>query len=694
MPAPRDPAGCAGYYGCLLGTPVLRELVTYGIWGPWVTWPQVLWRFVFRQAGRALPILRTRSGKMPLPLRVAAGAGVVLVILIGWLIIEQASRSQLVAGAVQVAMTWPESAVMPWLAKNNVCLALPVSLVFIGLRLMLLSFLFSLVALAPVHWGLILWNPGGGGSVSYTERVAGRSWLPVRAGAHETVRPEIDPSGEVYFGQSLTLKNTRAGAFRAQGAVIPVSQRVTHMWVVGGTGAGKTRSVLEPIIRADILAGRPIVVIDGKADAETMDRIWSYAVQAGREDEVRYFHLAEARRSDTYNPFLHGTATELKDKVICSFEQQEGLAKYYRDQSQHLLLDVFNALRDAGQPAMLHDLYACAGDPDALKELFGMAKSPEIRSELERHILRWEEGTGKSEHIFSGIHTHLGLMVKSEFGHLLKTYNPDIDILDVYQNGGIVYFGLPTLTYQESARALARIILQDLKAVAGIVQTKMRENERAFMSVVVDEFAAFAFDDFSEFLNKARASQIGLVLSHQSLGGDLKKAGDAFFRQVVTNTNTKVALRQDDPDDSLYFARIGGTFKDMKATIQTESEIFGLQVEKGRSYREEREYLLPPDLIQTLERGHAAVVMKQPHFGVDVIALDHPSPEKLYRFERPERTYSAPATSKGACLGERAAQRKSAKRRGTTMPSQEEPGEKPRPRRKVKRRPKKEGDES
>ena len=59
------------------------------------------------------------------------------------------------------------------------------------------------------------------------------------------------------------------------------------------------------------------------------------------------------------------------------------------------------------------------------------------------------------------------------------------------------------------------------------------------MTVAIDEFASFAFEEFTELLNKARSAKISLILSHQSLGGDLLQRGEHFFRQIVANTNVK-----------------------------------------------------------------------------------------------------------------------------------------------------------
>lgn len=623
------PAGCAG----VLLAPALRGAFNLVLAGPWVRWPQGIWRRASVAASSLRPLVRLAA-----------------LTLVGWTLglgILGILDSKPVA---PVLRNWPEAQLFPYVF--DFCFFLvPFFMLTIALtRLACLSFLFSTFALAPVHIGWVLWAPARVDYYSVT--VGRRPWLALGGAVGPKERALAASKRLAYLGQSLTIPALRTGLTQLSGWALTEAQRETHMWVVGGTGVGKTRSVLEPLIRADIIAGRPVVVIDGKGDQELLQRIIAYALEAGRDREVYTFDLSHPNSSDTYNPLLRGNPTEIKDKLMASFPEGRGDSTYYRNHAQLLILDVLRALRSGGHGATLQDLHAAATTPDALIALYTLAQDDSIKQELQQRIETWNADK------FSGLSTHLALICKSDFGHLFNTYNPTIDLLRAYQNRQIVYFGLPTLRYQETARGLARLVLQDLKTVAGLIQSDIPPEQRHHMSVIVDEFASFAFAEFAEFLNKARASRIGVVLSHQSLSGDLKATGEGFFKQVVGNTNTKVFLRQDDADDAQYISRLGGTFRDIKETVRTETGFLGLShVEQGRTYREEDEPLLPEQLIKTLRKGHGAVVQKLPDYLVDVVALDFPSPAQVQEIRWQPVKYVLPTPSDGPCLASRAAER-------------------------------------
>ena len=126
-------------------------------------------------------------------------------------------------------------------------------------------------------------------------------------------------------------------------------------------------------------------------------------------------------------------------------------------------------------------------------------------------------------------------------------------------------------------------------------------------------------------------------MSHQSLSGDLKKAGEAFFAQVVANTNVKLCLRQDNPDDAEAFARIAGTYTTWKETVQTEVDLLGDAATGMKSKREVEEFYINPNVVKQLRRGEAGLVIKHPAFYVDVVQLDYPQPKARVAFTPPWR---------------------------------------------------------
>jgi conjugative coupling factor TraD (TOL family) len=78
------------------------------------------------------------------------------------------------------------------------------------------------------------------------------------------------------------------------------NQRNGHMLVLGTTRVGKTR-LLELLATQDIHAGRVVIVIDPKGDADLMMRIYAEAARAGRLSQLYLFHLGYPEISARYN---------------------------------------------------------------------------------------------------------------------------------------------------------------------------------------------------------------------------------------------------------------------------------------------------------------------------------------------------------------------------------------------------------
>ncbi len=467
--------------------------------------------------------------------------------------------------------------------------------------------------------------------------VAGRK---LRAAASETptrYRRKADRRGAWLVGTSRT----------GRGAILLGSERVQHTWVVGGTGSGKTASAVLPALRSDILAGRPVVFIDGKDDQGTAAQLYSYARQAGRISDFRYMSLSDPAHSHTYSPVIYGTATEIKDKLIAACEWSE---PFYKKRSEEILLVLLNAFESTGDPYCLEDIHAVFSDIRALRALAAQVKSPTARRDLQRIGEDWAE---VQKHT-TGFRADIGLLTSSEFGGLFRTYRPSIDFWRAYRKGRILYVGLPTMKYQETAVRLARIMLGDLKTVAARIQTELPNHQRRFMCVAIDEFASFVFEGFAEFINKARSAQIGLLLSHQSLCGDLKKVSDHFFNQIVANTNIKICLRQDDPGDAEYFAKLSGTHRVVKRTEQVEQDLIGAHHTGMGSDREVEEFNVSPNFIKALPRGHAAMICSDPRW-VDAVKLDYPKPERHEPLKLKRVQHFEQAPPGGVCLWEKVA---------------------------------------
>jgi conjugal transfer pilus assembly protein TraD len=378
--------------------------------------------------------------------------------------------------------------------------------------------------------------------------------------------------GMTYLGYEVTLRKP---------SFLSPQERNGHVHVVGTTGSGKTRYVLFPMIRQDIEAGRGVVFIDGKASDENARVIRKMVEDAGREKDFLYFSLSDLDRSRTYNPLQHGDASQLKDKVMAVIEWSE---PYYKGLCRNALQCLFMDLARLGKRITLHELNGFLYERPGSLKAFSAIPEQDFKD-------------------ISNLRNEIGSLVNTHFAGLLSQQAAEIDLLDVYRKGKIVYFALDTQSYQDTAAHLGRMIAQDLKTVSGIVATTFKRKDIRPLAVYIDEYQAFGTRGFAGSLAQGRESGFWITIAHQSLG-DLKVVDPAYAQQINESTNTKIFLRINDPDSAQFFADSVGTIKTMETTRQVH-----LQGEKPKnvmgSQKVTREYLIHPSEIKFLKLGQA-----------------------------------------------------------------------------------------
>jgi hypothetical protein len=121
-----------------------------------------------------------------------------------------------------------------------------------------------------------------------------------------------------------------------------------------------------------------------------------------------------------------------------------------------------------------------------------------------------------------GIRCQLESLLYSDFSKLLSSESPEINMFEAINQGKIIYVLLDSRRYGESARVMGKLILGDLKAASARIDNEVPKSQRRPFSVVIDEFADLATEDFLAFLDRARSAKIGVVMAHQELG-DLQR---------------------------------------------------------------------------------------------------------------------------------------------------------------------------
>jgi type IV secretory pathway TraG/TraD family ATPase VirD4 len=396
-----------------------------------------------------------------------------------------------------------------------------------------------------------------------------------------------------------------------------------HVQIVGASGYGKT-VLISHIIKQRIEQGKGLLFIDLKADVETLLAFSQYAIQANRADDLQIFSLTDKNMSLPYNVIEDGTATQLRDRIINSLNWSE---EYYKNQSSSFLLKLMILLcwlRDNKQKKFhLGTVLDCASNIKTLVEIGNEVPANESKLKLHAQSLKEFLELRENYNSLQGLRTQLESIVLSDFGELLATNASGINLFEAYNKSKIIFMFLDSRRYSESAKTVGRFILQDLKATSAKVDAEIAKSSRKPFSVVIDEFADLAQEDFIGFLDRARSSKMSVVVAHQELC-DLQRISPEFAGRLMGNTSTLYAFLQKRPESAEIISGIAGTRTVWKLTKQTERFGFFTIESGGGSKREVEEFNIHPNQIKSLGIGTCVAVKKYPNARAYLVRVDAP----------------------------------------------------------------------
>jgi Type IV secretion-system coupling protein DNA-binding domain len=409
-------------------------------------------------------------------------------------------------------------------------------------------------------------------------RVAG---LPAGLGGIATRAPQT-PRGRWFHGDELVLGGGRHG--RTVSIELGGARGGTHTLVVGATGSGKT--VTQTWIATQAIAhGMAAVIIDPKGDRALRDAVSRAARSVGQ----RFVEWTPGGPS-VYNPCARGSATEIADRLLAAERYTE---PHYLRQAQRYIGHAVRALQCSSSEVSLATLVQML-DTTQLEEL-GRGLLPEHAQVLQDYL---DSLTPRQRNDLSGVRDRLAIVVESDVGYWLDPASSGgaerFDLLEALSERAVVYFGLRADSRPLLAQMLGAGIIGDLQSAISTLQARPVP-----ALVLVDEFSALAAEQVARLFGRARSAGISLLLGTQELT-DLRLAGrEQLLEQVLGNLTSVISHRQVVPDSAELIARLAGTRGAWSTSWSSD----------GRGTRRRvREYLIAPDEVRCLHRGHAAVI--------------------------------------------------------------------------------------
>jgi type IV secretory pathway TraG/TraD family ATPase VirD4 len=356
-----------------------------------------------------------------------------------------------------------------------------------------------------------------------------------------------------------------------------------HTLVLGATGSGKTVTQTW-ILCSAIEAGLGAVVIDPKGDQLMREQLAAAASQCGRE-----FVEWTPAGPNVYNPFGHGSASEIADRALAGERFTE---PHYQRQAQRYLGYAVRALRCADITVSLSELVDQL-DPAALEEL--AQRLPRKQADATTHYLTRLSARQRTD--LSGVRDRLAILAESDLAQWLDPATSGqfvFDLLSAMRRRAVVYFALEVDSWPLLARMLAAAIVGDVRGAMSALQRSPVPSV-----VAIDEFAAVAADQVAHLFGRARSAGISLLLGTQELS-DLRLEERVQLRdQVLGNLSSLIAHRQVVCESAELVSGLAGSHGVWR-TSQTAAG--------GWTRSRSSAALLAPERIRSLAVGDAAVL--------------------------------------------------------------------------------------
>ncbi len=365
----------------------------------------------------------------------------------------------------------------------------------------------------------------------------------------------------------------------------------SHTLVLGATGTGKT--VSEAWVASRLIeAGHGAVVIDPKGDALLRSTLAAAAERRGAR-----FHEWTPEGPCAYNPYAHGSDTEIADKALAGERFTE---PHYLRQAQRYLGHAVRTMHAAGIMVTPASLMANL-DP---RQLEVSARS--LREDQAGQVEAYLDGlSDRQRRDLAGVRDRLSILAESDVHPWLDpAHTPNsLDVHQAVRCQDVVYFRLDSDRRPLLAEILASAIVSDLISLVARLQT-----EPIATVVLIDEFSAVAAEHVARLFARGRSAGVSLILGTQELA-DLQSVGDGALReQTLGNVAAVIAHRQNVPESAEMIAAMAGTKPAWVTTEQTDDGLLGTGTSGRGSRRRGYEYLIHPSRIKQLQTGEAIII--------------------------------------------------------------------------------------
>jgi len=331
---------------------------------------------------------------------------------------------------------------------------------------------------------------------------------------------------------------------------LTVAERERHVYIIGGTGNGKTTMLQYGIVQ-DMKKGKGVAVIDPHGD---MSETLLEQVPEDRINDVIYFNPDDLDYPIGLNlleltPGLTGKEL-LREKDLIT----ESVVSIFRK--------IFSA-EDIGGHRIEYVLRNCIQTaltiPDAtLFTIFSLLNDPTYRRSITKKLENkdlvnfWKNEMGKAGEMqkvkmSAGITAKIGrFLFSASAKQILEQPNSTIDFDDILSSGKILICNLSKGLLGEDTSELFGITILAKLQLASLRRARINQDERRPFYLYVDEFQNFATASFVQMLSESRKYKLFITMAEQSTS---QQKDQQMISIILANVGSVICFRTANPQD-------------------------------------------------------------------------------------------------------------------------------------------------
>lgn len=370
---------------------------------------------------------------------------------------------------------------------------------------------------------------------------------------------------------------------------------VTHFFLFGSTGAGKTESIMSMGLNM-LLIGSGFQMTDAKAQDKTLFAGMTLLRRFGREDDLYVINFIMGNRDNagfrcpynrdthTFNPAVYGAGSSLAELFISLMPESGGDNAVFQQRAEAFIKAAFRVLvflRNRGD--ITASINTISVKMNALETVIDMSIDKTVDSVTKSALCKYIEslpgmstaviekyketkklpqGDHYKQHGFISMQLMSALsLFADDYGHIFNVDSADIDTYDTVINKRVLFTLIPALEKSgSSVQTLGKVVIAANKQMlAGLSGdgTLVGDARESFFPdptedilpylSIQDEKAYYMVDQESVIPGQARSLNFSILYASQDYK-KLSAENEAEASNMMQNTTTKFCLRQEDQE--------------------------------------------------------------------------------------------------------------------------------------------------